>query len=41
MKAFLMGVALLVLTSVVAAASLSFVPMSSKDVFIERSNVRL
>jgi hypothetical protein len=41
MKAFLMAIALLAIITGAAAVSLNFVPMSSKDVYTQKSNVRL
>jgi hypothetical protein len=41
MKAFLSGVALMLAITVVAALGLNVVPMSSKQVYQDRSAVRL
>ncbi len=41
MKAFLLSLAALVAITVVAAASLKLVPMSSSDVYSAHNNVRL
>lgn len=41
MKAFILSLIALVVITAVAAGTLRFVPMSSSDVFSERSNVRL
>ncbi len=41
MKAFLMSIALLLAVTVAAAVTLGTIEMSAKDVYIEKSNVRL
>jgi hypothetical protein len=41
MKAFVLSLVALVVITAVAAATLSFVPMASSDVFTSRPNVRL
>jgi hypothetical protein len=41
MKAFLMSLAALACITTVAFVALNLVPMSSRDVFTDRSNVRL
>jgi len=41
MKAFILSLVAIAAISVLSAAALQLVPMSSSDVFTERSNVRL
>ena len=41
MKAFLYGLVAMLVITVFAAGALRFVPMSSTDVYQDRSNVRL